>query len=109
MPTSKADFCRGGDSFGGMYRWVGVVIEIEPGKFMSARIQAYVANVESHVETEQLDFGNPYLITVPVSRTVRIEIEGTLTDQGPVARPDWATEPAGVLDAARRAIGSAEA
>jgi hypothetical protein len=105
---SEVDFCADG-SLGGAYRWVGIMIEVEPGIFMSAQVRAHVAIMESRTEVEPMDFGQTYLSARPISTTVRIEIEGTLTGQESTPRPDWATEPAGVLDAARRAIGSAEA
>lgn len=92
---------------GPTYHRVGVVIEVEPGKFMKAVLGAHEVQVD--IETETHDYlDDDYMLRVfPGSRTMRLEIEGTLINEyEQTERPEWATEPAGAIEPAIRAIGA---
>lgn len=90
---------------GGRICWVGVVIEVEPGKFMHTTIRAKVVHMD--VTTEYADVGDGILAAyIPTARNVRLEIEGAIGAFEPTERPDWAAAPAGEIQAPPVAIGS---
>jgi hypothetical protein len=99
---------RRGDPFtpGGMFRGrAGVVVEVAPNQFMSWKMRGTYGSVDVEQELDEIHtWESVMLLHVPTFSVVTFELSGYLDareDQAP--RPDWATEPAGELEA-RRAL-----
>lgn len=99
----RRDFTYERDNpFGGRIAWVGLVIEVEPGKFMHTTLRADRALMV----VEQEDPPEWGVLSAPSRRRYRFEIEGHLATQEEAARPEWATAEPAEVTAAPRAIGS---
>ena len=90
MQWGEPGFELGSSAFRGR---AGVVIEVAPNQFVSYVMTGTHGTLEIESDTEAIystDYLNP-VAYIPISRIIRMEIEGYLASQEDMAdRPSWA-------------------